>query len=80
MSKTITLRVDDETYTMFKKAARGDHRTISNFIKYATVSYLTYSSYVSDEEMDEIINDKSLMKSLTQGEKDIKAGKYKIVR
>ncbi len=80
MSKTITIRIDDDVYEMFKKAADGDRRTISNFVEFATLSYLTNDIYVSDSEMDEIINNPSLVKSLKSGLNDAKKGNFKIVR
>ena len=79
MEKTITLRIDDDTYTLIKKAADGQRRSISNFIEFATVSYLTEDSYISDEEMNEIIMDKELIKNIGAAKKDIKDRKYRIV-
>jgi uncharacterized protein (DUF1778 family) len=79
MSKTITMRVDDDTYTMIKTAADGDRRSISNFIEYATIAFLTEESFVSDNEMDEILRDENLLKNLKQGKKEIEEGKYRIV-
>jgi predicted transcriptional regulator len=79
MAKTITMRVDDDTYNLIKTAADGDRRSISNFIEYATISFLTEESFVSDNEMDEIMNDENLLKSLKQGRKEAKEGKYRIV-
>ena len=80
MPKTITLRINDDIYNMLKTAANGTRRTISNFIEYAAVSFLTQDAFVADREMDEILSDKQLLKSLKQGEKDIKEGKFRIVR
>lgn len=79
MYKTITLRINEDVYQMFKKAAQGSRRTISNFLEYATLSFLSQDTFVSDNEMKEIMNDKDLMERLKQGEKDIKARRYKIV-
>ncbi len=79
MAKTITMRVDDDIYNLIKIAADGDRRSISNFIEYATIAFLTEESFVSDNEMDEIMNDENLLKSLKQGRKEIKEGKYRIV-
>jgi len=79
MAKTITMRVDDDTYNLIKTAADGDRRSISNFIEYATISFLTEESFVSDNEMDGIMNDENLLKSLKQGRKDVKEGKYRII-
>jgi len=79
MPKTITLRIDDNIYTMFKQAANGEHRSISNFIEYATLSYLTEAVNVSDEEMKDILKNKELVGNLKTGLEQIKQGKYKII-
>lgn len=79
MSKTITIRIDEDIYKIFKKAANGERRSISNFVEYATLAYLTNDIDISDDEMDEILNNVLLVKSLKQGLSDIKKGKYKIV-
>lgn len=79
MPKTITLRLDDKTYQMLKIAAKGSRRTISNFLEYAALSFLSQATYISDQEMEVILNDEELLKDITQSEKDIKSEKYKIV-
>ncbi len=79
MPKTITIRIDDDIYEMFKKAADGSRRSISNFVEFATLAYLTNEIYVSDEEMDEILSNNSLLKSLSKGLDDVKKGNFKIV-
>jgi len=79
MPKTITVRIEENIYDLFKKAADGERRTISNFIEYATLAYLTNDIFVSDEEMDEILSDKKLVTSIKAGKADYKKGKYKIV-
>lgn len=79
MGKTVTIRIDDDTYNLIKRAAAGQKRTISNFIEYETMAYLTDDSIVSDEEMDEILGNEKLLKSFRSAEKDIKDQKYRIV-
>ena len=79
MTKTVTLRIDEEIYNILKSAASGEKRTISNFIEYAALSYLSSNSYVSDNEMDEILNDKNLIDGLRKGMDDVKKGNYVIV-
>ena len=79
MAKVITVRIDDNIYELFKKAAAGERRTISNFIEYAALAYLTNDIVVTDEEMDEILTDKKLINDLKSGMSDIKKGKYKII-
>lgn len=77
--KTLTMRVDDSIYQMIKTAADGQKRNISNFIEFATIQYLTSSQYVDNEEMNEILSDKDLIKNLKTGVRDMKNGDYTIV-
>jgi predicted transcriptional regulator len=79
MSKTITMRVDDDTYKMIKRAADGERRSISNFIEFATIAFLTEESFISDNEMEEIYEDEVLLKNLKRGRAEIEKGKYRIV-
>ncbi len=79
MTKTVTLRMDEEIYNILKAAASGEKRTISNFIEYAALNYLSSSSYISDNEMNEILNDNNLKDGLRKGMDDVKNGKYVIV-
>ncbi|PKL15067.1 MAG: CopG family transcriptional regulator [Spirochaetae bacterium HGW-Spirochaetae-6] len=72
MSKTITLRVDDELYEKFKEHAKIENRSISNFIETATISYIKETDLVSDFEMREIIGNESLVKQRKKGSADAK--------
>jgi predicted transcriptional regulator len=76
MAKTITLRIDDNIYNTFKRAADGDRRTISNYIEYAAINYIFINNNVDDAEMNEIL---SFEKDLKKGLDDVKKGRYKIV-
>jgi len=80
MAKTITVRVDDTTYSKIKNAADSERRTISNFIEYATLAYVENSCFVADEEMKDIVEDRELINNLKQSLEDIKEGKYRIVK
>ncbi|MCK4541933.1 MAG: CopG family transcriptional regulator [Spirochaetales bacterium] len=79
MAKTVTLRIDDDTYDLIKLAATGERRSISNFIEYATMAFLAEESFVTDTEMDEILNDEKLLKGIVTGNEEIKAGKYRVI-
>jgi uncharacterized protein (DUF1778 family) len=79
MSKTITLRVNDDVYQMIKTAADGQRRNLSNFIEFATLQYLTSATYVDDAEMELILHDSELVANLKQGLEDIEKGDYTIV-
>ena len=76
MAKTITVRMDEKVYDLFKKAADGQKRTISNFIEYATLNYIVNDSSVDDFEMNEILKFEDDIK---KGLSDIEAGRYHII-
>ena len=79
MPKTVTIRLDDETYQMIRQAAEGQMRSISNFIEYATVSYLSENAFVGDDEMAEILSDPELTSVLDKARAEVSGGRYKIV-
>jgi predicted transcriptional regulator len=79
MSKTITIRLDDSVYDIFKKAADGERRTISNFLEVAALAYVTNEINITDDEMNEILSDTALVSNLKKGLKDIRTGNYRIV-
>ena len=79
MAKTITLRLDDETYSRIKEAAAGDRRTISNYIEHATLNYLEEESFVPASEMEYILKDRELMESLRRGLQEVTDGDYVIL-
>ncbi|MCU0844774.1 MAG: ribbon-helix-helix domain-containing protein [Spirochaetes bacterium] len=79
MAKTITIRIDDDTYEILRRAADGERRSISNFIEYATLSYVTREVHVSNEEMSEILSDANLVKGLKSGLDEVKKGRYTVV-
>jgi hypothetical protein len=76
MAKTITVRMDEKVYDLFKKAADGQKRTISNFIEYATLNYIVNDSSVGDLEMNEILK---FPDDIKKGLSDIEAGRYQII-
>jgi predicted DNA-binding protein len=72
MPKTITIRLNDAIYNIFKKLAEEENRTLSNFIETAAIRYIEEVENVDEFEMTEIRNNKSLNQSLKQGVKDAK--------
>jgi len=76
MPKTITVRIDDTVYDIFKKAADGQKRTISNYLEYAALNYTVHETIVDDAEMAEIL---AFEKDIKRGLSDISAGRYKII-
>lgn len=76
MTKTITLRINEDMYDLFKKAADGQKRTISNYLEYAALNYTINDTVVDDIEMEEIL---SYQKDIQQGLSDINAERYTII-
>ena len=74
--RTITVRIDDSTYDIFKLAADGQKRTISNYLEYATLNYTMNETIVDDIEMNEILKSEEDIK---KGLFDISAGRYRII-
>ena len=79
MARTITVRLDDTTYEMIRSAARGDRRSVANFLEYAAVSFVAQHAQVSDEEMDELLGDPDLARELEEGRADYREHRYRVV-
>ena len=80
MAKTVTVRLDESTYELIRKAAAGERRSISNFMEYAAVAYLSEESSVSDSEMQEILEDRQLVEELRRGRAEIGKKHYTTVK
>ena len=79
MPKTVTLRLDDKVYKKLKDLANLDNRPLSNYIETATLRYIENTELVDEFEMEEIKNDKELVKSIKQGSKDVRNKKGRFV-
>ena len=67
---------DDGTYDIFKLAADGQKRTISNYLEYATLNYTMNETIVDDIEMNKI---HKYEEDIKKGLSDISAGRYRII-
>ena len=79
MSNSVTLRFDDEIYRMIELAAQEKRVSVAGYIMNATIAHLEKGRYVSDEEMQEILDDKDLLAALERARVDIANGNYRIV-
>ena len=75
MSKTVTLRLDDNVYQLFRGMAVSDNRPLSNFIETAALRFVEEYEYVDEFEMAEINDNASLKRSIKSGIRDAKAGR-----
>jgi len=72
MSKTLTLRLDEPVYRLFKTVAERENRPISNFIETAVMRFVQEHETVDEFEMTEIRGNTELNRSLKRGHRDAK--------
>ncbi|MBC8554608.1 DUF6290 family protein [Desulfobacula sp.] len=75
MSKTVTLRLNENIYKLFRDMAESDNRTLSNFIETSALRYIEEHEYVDDYESEEIRENDQLNRSLKRAIKDMKSQK-----
>lgn len=75
MAKTLTMRLDDETYDIFVRAARAERRSISNLIETAALRQVQESTFADDAEMAEILARPELVTRLKAGSRDARKHK-----
>jgi predicted transcriptional regulator len=79
MSKTVTLRLSDDVYQLFRQSAEGDNRPLSNFIETATKRFIEQSALADESEMAEIHGDAALNRSVRRGHSDARSKRGRFV-
>jgi predicted transcriptional regulator len=79
MAKTLTLRVDDETYRRFAEAAKAEGRSIANLIEKAASEHLREQQFIDDAELAEIEANESLVARLKEGSRDARERRGRFV-
>lgn len=79
MSKTLTLRIDDKTYSAIAKQAKTENRSLANFVETAVKAHIQESAFLDDVEMADILSNEHLVKRLRQGSKDVRARKGVVI-
>lgn len=79
MSKTVTLRLNEKTYRIFRILAERDNRTLSNFIETSALRYIEESNLVDEIEMAEMESSEELNKSLNRAHRDAKARRGRLI-
>jgi len=79
MSKTVTIRLDDDTYREFREAAAAERRPLSNLIETAALAKIREQQFVDDAEMAEIQSNERLLERLRSGSKDARAKRGQFV-
>ena len=72
MPKTLTIRIDDKTYSAFAKRAKAENRSLANFIETAVKAHIEESAFVDDSEMAEILANERLLDRMRKGSTDAK--------
>lgn len=80
MSRTVTIRLKNNIYEMFRKLAEDDNRTLSNFIETSVLRFIDSSEYLDEYEMAEINTNNSLNHSIKRGLQDAKLKKGRFVK
>jgi hypothetical protein len=70
MAKTLTMRLDEETYQTFLRAAQAERRSLANLVETAALRGILENSFVDDAEMAEIASRPKLVKRLQRGSRD----------
>lgn len=79
MTKTITLRLNDEVYETLLEASRAENRSISNLIETAALAKLRELQFVDDAEMAEIFANQNLINRLKRGSAHARARRGRFV-
>ncbi len=67
MSKSVTIRLDDEAYRKFHDLAEEENRSISNLIETLAMKKLEEELFTDDFETAEIKSSKPLLAKLKKG-------------
>ena len=79
MGKTVTLRLKDEAYKVFREAALAENRPLSNLIETAAMSNIREQHFVDDVEMAEILSNQNLIKRIKQGSREARVRKGRFI-
>lgn len=79
MTHTVSIRMDKSLYQSLSKVAKANKRSISNYIEYAMERFLLEESFVSDEEMTEILSHKEFASNAKAARKQIKSKDVRFV-
>ncbi|MBN1131013.1 MAG: hypothetical protein JXA71_18640 [Chitinispirillaceae bacterium] len=76
---TVTLRLPDSHYRLFRKFAEEQNRSLSNFIETATIRHIEQAELANPFEMAEIKGNKEINVSLKRAHKDAQTKKGRFV-
>lgn len=79
MPKTVTLRIDEDTYQAFLRRAKAESRALANFIETTVKEHIRECDFTDSSEMAEILANERLVERLKKGSKDAKRRKGRMI-
>ena len=79
MTKTITLRLDEDVYEELREAATAERRPLSNLIEIAALAHVREDQFVDDAEMAEILDNDDLIRRLRAGSRQARKRRGTVV-
>ena len=79
MTKTVTLRLDQDVYQELREAAAAERRPLSNLIENAALAKIREAQFVDDAEMADILSHDALVRRLKTGSRQARQRKGRIV-
>jgi predicted transcriptional regulator len=79
MAKTVTLRLNEETYTTLLEAAKAEKRPLANLIETAALAKISEQQFADDAEVAEIVADHALVKRIKKGSREARLRKGRFV-
>lgn len=76
---TVTIRLPDAQYRLFRKLAEEENRSLSNFIETATMRHIEETEMADPFEMAAIRGNKELNDSLKRAHRDVQAKRGRFV-
>lgn len=70
MPKTVTLRLNDEAYDVFSRAASAQRRSLANLIETSALEKVREDQFADEYEMAEILANEDLVARLREGSED----------
>ncbi len=77
--RTLTIRVDEETYDAFVRRAKAENRSVASFIGDAVKSHIHEHDFVDDVEMAEILANERLVERLKRGSQQARRRKGTLI-
>ncbi len=79
MTKTVTLRLDEDVYNELREAATAERRPLSNLIETAALARVREDQFVDDAEMAEILDNDALIRRLRAGSRQARKRQGRVV-